>query len=157
MDIKLDNPALLLAFFVLAAVLLLVALVWLVRTEKRLRRFFLGTKAKTLEDTIVRMQDEIAVLKTAKDSAEKELAVVNQKLKKSIRGVETIRFNPFSDQGSNQSFAIGFMNEDGDGVVMSSLYSRDRMSVFAKPVRRGASEYDLTAEEAEVLEKARVK
>ncbi|MGH7249434.1 MAG: DUF4446 family protein, partial [Minisyncoccia bacterium] len=57
---------------------------------------------------------------------------------------------------SNQSFAIGMMNEDGDGLVLSSLYSRERMSIFAKPIKRGKSEYELTAEEKEALNKAKV-
>ncbi len=82
--------------------------------------------------------------------------MINSKLKKSIRGVETIRFNPFPDQGSNQSFAIGMLNEEGDGIVLSSLYSRERMSVFAKPIKEHKSEYELSAEEKHVLDKARV-
>jgi len=48
------------------------------------------------------------------------------------------------------------VNENGDGVVLSSLYSRERMSIFAKPVKNGKSEYELTTEEKEVLEKAKV-
>ena len=88
---------------------------------------------------------------------QKEIAVINMKLKKSIRGLETVRFNPFPDQGSNQSFAIGMLNEEGDGVVFSSLYSRERMSVFAKPVKNKKSEYELSAEEREVLKKAEIK
>jgi hypothetical protein len=78
-------------------------------------------------------------------------------LKKSIRGLATIRFNPFPDQGSNQSFAIGMLNEEGDGVILSSLYSRERMSVFAKPVKNKKSEYELTVEEKEVLNQAEIK
>jgi hypothetical protein len=71
--------------------------------------------------------------------------------------LETIRFNPFPDQGSNQSFAIGLLNEEKDGVVISSLYSRERMSVFAKPIKNGKSDYELTQEEKEALQKAEVK
>ncbi len=131
-------------------------LFWAVSTEKRLKRFFVGKKAKDLEDTIFALQDEISKLKVAKESTERELAVIQEKLKKSIRGLETIRFNPFPDQGGNQSFAIGMLNEEGSGVVISSLYSRDRMSVFAKPVKEGKPLYDLTAEEREALAKAKV-
>jgi hypothetical protein len=76
-------------------------------------------------------------------------------MKKTIRKVETVRFNPFEDHGSNQSFAIAFVNDEGDGVVMSSLYARDRMSIFAKPVKNNKSEFDLSAEEKEVLAKAK--
>ena len=85
---------------------------------------------------------------------QKNIDIINQKLRKSIRGLETIRFNPFSDQGSNQSFAIGMLNEEGDGVVFSSLYSREHVSVFAKPIKKMSSEYEMTKEEKDSLEKA---
>ena len=87
---------------------------------------------------------------------EKDIVILNEKLRKSIRGLDILRFNPFPDQGSNQSFAIGMLNEDKDGIVISSLYSRERMSVFAKPIKNGKSEYELSDEEKEVLKKAEV-
>ncbi len=151
MNIKLE-----VAFFVLTAVAILIGAIWMIITEKRLKRFFLGKKAKDLEDTIAALEEEISKLNQAKENTEKYLANINDKLKKSIRGLETVRFNPFPDQGSNQSFAIGMLNEEGDGLVMSSLYSRDRMSVFAKPIKNGKSEYELTSEEKEALQKAKV-
>ena len=154
MDIKLE-----VAFFVfigIASILFILGAIWMFTTEKRLKRFFLGKKAKDLEDTITILENDIQNLKKDKENLQKEVATINSKLKKSIRGVEMIRFNPFSDQGSNQSFAIGMLNEDGDGVVLSSLYSRDRMSVFAKPIKNSKSEYELSAEERKVLDKAKV-
>jgi len=154
------NTKLEIAFFVLLGISLLFILlgvVWASITEKRLKKFFLGKKAKDLEDTIGNLEMEINKLNNSKDSLEKEIALINTKLKKSIRGLETIRFNPFPDQGSNQSFAIGMLNEEGDGLVISSLYSRERMSVFAKPIKAGKSEYELSAEEKEALLKAKVK
>lgn len=151
MDTKLQ-----IAFFVLAGIAIIIGAFWMIMTEKRLKRFFLGKKAKDLEDTILSLQNEIKDLQKYKEKTERELSDVQSKLKKSIRGVETIRFNPFPDQGSNQSFAIGMLNEDGDGLVLSSLYSRDRMSVFAKPVKNGKSSYELSAEEKEALSKAKV-
>ena len=144
------------AFFVLAGIAIIVGALWAFSTEKRLKRFFLGKKAKDLEDTIVVLENEIAKLNKAKDVTQKDIVMINTKLKKSIRGLETVRFNPFADQGSNQSFAIGMLNEEGDGVVFSSLYSRERMSVFAKPIKNNKSEYELSAEEIEALKKAEV-
>jgi len=126
-------------------------------TERRLKRFFMGKKAKDLEDTIILLEDHIMKLKGAKEEMEREIEILHGKLRKSIRGVHTVRFNPFPDQGSNQSFAISLLNEDGDGLVLSSLYSRDRMSVFAKPVKNKKSEYELTEEEREALSHAEVK
>ncbi len=143
-------------FFTLIFIVLLCNIFWIVKTEKRLKRFFLGKKSKDLEDTLIYLENEVKNLTLAKSKIEEELKVVNQKLRKSIRGLETIRFNPFPDQGGNQSFAISFQNEDGDGVVISSLYARERMSVFAKPIKKGSSTYELTDEEREVINKSKV-
>ena len=65
-----------------------------------------------------------------------------------------MRFNPFKDVGGNQSFAIAIVNEDGDGIVLSSLYSRERMSVFAKQIKKGISEVELTEEEKIIVVEA---
>ncbi|KKP85688.1 MAG: hypothetical protein UR88_C0010G0010 [Candidatus Nomurabacteria bacterium GW2011_GWA1_35_8] len=152
MNIKLEA-----IFIGIVILFILLSAFWTFRTERRLKRFFFGKKGKDLEESIETLEDGILKLKLAKEKTEKELIEINKKLKKSVRGLETIRFNPFPDQGSNQSFAVGMVNEDGDGVVFSSLYSRERMSVFAKPVKNGKSEYELTTEEKEVLKKAEVK
>ena len=150
------NTKLEIAFFILAGIFILLGAIWAFLTEKRLRKFFLGKKAQNLEDTIFTLENDIAKLKKAKENIEKDIGVINAKLKKSIRGLETIRFNPFPDQGSNQSFAIGMLNEEDDGLVISSLYSRERMSIFVKPIKAGKSEYELTNEEKEALQKAKV-
>lgn len=146
-----------LAFFALTVLALLIFAFWMVKTEERLKRFFLGKKAKDLEDTIEAMLQDIAILQKAKEKMEKEYTNINKRLKKSIRGLETIRFNPFPDQGGNQSFAISLLDEEGDGVVLSSLYARERASIFAKPIAKGQSEYELTEEEKEALWKAKEK
>ncbi len=150
------NTKLQTAFFVFLALLLLLEFFWIIRTEKRLKRFFLGKKGKDLEDAINAVERSVSELREAKERTEKEMAKMNRKLAESIRGLGTVRFTPFPGEGGNQSFAIGMLNEKGDGVVLSSLYSRERMSVFAKPVKGGKSEYELSAEEKEALEKAKV-
>lgn len=151
------NAKLEIAFFVFTSLSILFGAIWAFSTESRLHRFFLGKKGKDLEDTIGMLEDEIKKLNEAKNQTLKDLVVIEAKLKKSLRGLETIRFNPFPDQGSNQSFAIGLLNEEGDGVVLSSLYSRERMSIFAKPIKNHKSTYELSDEEKEALDKAKVK
>jgi hypothetical protein len=156
MNIQLNN-IFFLVFFIVTLIAILCGVVWVVITEKRLKKFFLGKKAKDLEETIEFLQNNLTRLNESKENIEKSIIVINEKLKKSVRGLETLRFNPFPDQGSNQSFAISMLNEEGDGVVLSSLYSRERMSVFAKPIKNHKSEYELTTEEKEVLSRSAVR
>lgn len=151
MDIKLQ-----IVLFAVLATMLLVIFFWVWKTETRLKKFFFGRKSKDLEDVVLELREQVQKLSANGKDLEKEIGVIKQKMKKSIRGLETIRFNPFPDQGGNQSFAIGMLDEEGNGVVLSSLYSRDRMSIFAKPIKGGKSQYELTEEEKEALEKSKV-
>jgi hypothetical protein len=57
--------------------------------------------------------------------------------------------------GGNQSFSTSFVNENGDGVVISSMYSRDRISIFAKPINKFKSQFETTEEEKQVIERAK--
>lgn len=134
----------------------LILLIWVIRTEMRLRRFFRGRKGEDLEKVIHSLAENIQYLQKSKEALETKTDHMDRRLKTSIRGVEIVRFNPFKDSGGNQSFAAALINEEGDGVVISSLYSRERVSIFAKPIKRHTSEYDLTKEEKEALKKAKL-
>ena len=125
--------------------------VWIWTIEWRLKKFFRGKKAKDLEDVLISLSDELKKLTLSKEEIEGYLETVERRLRKSIQNINTIRFNPFEDAGSNQSFAIAFLNEHGDGVVISSLYSRERVNVYAKPIKNYQSEYTLSDEEKEAV------
>ena len=85
------------------------------------------------------------------------LTTVEKRLRKSVQSINTVRFNPFkgTGSGSNQSFSTAFLNEEKDGVVISSLYSREHISIYSKPIKGGNSEYEMSDEEKESLENAK--
>ena len=128
-------------------------------TEWRLSRLLRGKSGKSLEDIVVRSATDIERFKQFRKEIEQYLETVEKRLSQSVRGIGTVRFNPFkgTGDGGNQSFASAFIDEKGDGVVFSTLYSRERMSVFAKPLTSGRSEYELTEEERNAIQKAKEK
>jgi len=69
----------------------------------------------------------------------------------SLRHVGLVRFNPFEDTGSDQSFAIALLDDDRNGIVMSSLHGRAGTRVFAKPIRAGQAVHALSGEEQEAV------
>jgi len=140
-------------FYIISAVVVII-LLWILMIEIRLKKIFAGTKARNLEEMIIIVGEKINKLEKKEEIIDEHLTTIDSRLNKSIRSVETVRFNPFVDAGGNQSFAISFMNDEGNGVVMSSLYARDRMSIFAKPIINGKSAFELSSEEKEVLEKS---
>lgn len=140
-------------FYIISAIVIII-LLWILMIEFRFKKFFAGTKARNLEEMIILVGEKLSDLENAQKKIDEHLITVDNRLNKSIRSIETVRFNPFVDAGGNQSFAISFMNDEGNGVVMSSLYARDRMSIFAKPIINGKSEFELSSEEKEVLDKS---
>jgi hypothetical protein len=69
----------------------------------------------------------------------------------SLQHVGMVRFNPFEDTGSDQSFAIALLDDRRDGIVLSSLHGRGGTRVFAKPVEGGESKHQLSDEEAQAI------
>lgn len=84
----------------------------------------------------------------------KELEKLKAESKFSVQKVGMVRFNPFSGVGSDQSFSIALLDANNDGFVITSLYTREENRIYAKPLKAGHSEYLLSAEEKEAIEKA---
>lgn len=144
------------AFIILIiTVLILIGIV--ISLNLKLKRFLIGSSSKNLDESLTNIDNSIKELEKFRIELERYLTTVEKRLKKSIQGVQTIRFNPFKGNGSggNQSFATALLNEEGNGVVISSLYSREHVSVYSKPVKNGVSEYELSNEEKEAISDAR--
>ena len=131
--------------------------IWVVLMARRLKIFFQGKEARDLEEYINQLTKRTEKLESEKENLNKQVKVLQEKMTGSVRGVSSVRFNPFKDAGGNQSFAVALLDESGNGVVLSSLYAREKTSVFAKPVSKFNSEYELSTEEKEAVEKAKVK
>jgi len=95
------------------------------------------------------------------DDLEKKLAEISNKMGKlektvelSIRKVGIVRYNPFSGVGSNQSFSVALLDGNNNGIIVTSLYTREGNRVYGKPVENGKSNYQLSGEEKEAISKA---
>jgi len=87
----------------------------------------------------------------------KELADLREKQSFSIQKFGMVRFNPFQSIGGNQSFSVAFLDENDDGIVITSLYSNEGNRVYGKPIKNGQSEYLLSEEEKKAIEYAKRK
>jgi len=152
-----NNINFLSAAMIILSVLTIALLCLVIWMYMKMRRFLVGADSNNISDSLAHVADNLKDLQKFKTDMEDYLTNVESRLRKSIQSVETIRFNPFQGTGAggNQSFATAFLNESGDGVVISSLYSRDRVSVFSKPIKNLASEHEMSDEEKEVLSKAK--
>lgn len=139
------------------AVLFVVAVVVSLRLwkmERRLRAFFSGKDAKSLEDVFVLLRKEMMEARRTLQDLDARVREAREQLRGSVQNVGIVRFNPFRDAGGDQSFCIALLDERHNGVVISSLYARDGVRVYGKPIAAGKSTYQLSGEEEEAIQKA---
>jgi len=73
-----------------------------------------------------------------------------------IQKMGLVRYNPFAETGGDQSFCLSLLDGNNNGLVISSLHSRENTRIYAKPVKKGKpAGYDLSVEEKEAVKKAK--
>lgn len=117
----------------------------------RLNKIFIGASAESLEPLLRECLERIKTLEINDGQLEDHAVLVDKRLSSAVRNVSTVRFKAFETGASNQSFAIALLDEKGNGVVLSSLHHRDRVTTYAKPVQSYKSSYDLTEEEKQII------
>lgn len=141
---------------VLGEVILCFCIVQLFRKSSliaaRQNTLFQGGSAKSLENVIMKQSDTM----TSMDKEIQELFEISERIHRlalrSIHKVGVVRFNPFKEVGSNQSFAIALLDSRNSGTVISSLHTREGSRVYAKPIENGDSKlFPLTEEEKQAI------
>ncbi|MGH7141338.1 MAG: DUF4446 family protein [Minisyncoccia bacterium] len=139
-----------------ALIIALIALIVAALAYRRLSQLRLESGA-SLEETMRELVKHSGDMRKFREQLEEYLKHAEVRIHTSVRGVGVVRFNPFIGDGSggNQSFATALVNERGDGVVFSAIHSRaGSASVYAKPLSKGVSTFELTDEERGAIAKA---
>lgn len=141
----------LVVFFVpfLALVVALVALSFSVMMHVKVSRIFRSASSTDIEKLLKLHTKTLEDFITFKVESTGYLKSLDTRLKKKMVSAATVRFNPFQGEGigGNQSFCSVFTDEEGNGVVITSMHTRERTNVFAKPLQDWKSEYELSEEE----------
>ena len=150
----LDNNLIILVILAVLLIADILLLVGVFQLKKKVKIFLKGKKVKDLEEVI---SEQLKRMEGIEDDI-KKLSEWNDKLQKtcdiSITKVGVVRFNPFKDTGGDQSFVIALLDSNNNGLVLSSLYTREGNRVYTKPIQNGTSNYNLSEEEQEAIRKA---
>jgi hypothetical protein len=150
-----DNLALVVGALAAVVLLLLVAVLVqsarLGRAVRAYRELIRDADGGSLHDRLA--GNALAIDRATQRMAEIETtqAVIESRSQRSLQHIGMVRFNPFEDTGSDQSFAIALLDDRRDGVVISSLHGRTNTRIFAKPVANGTSAHNLSEEEAQAI------
>jgi uncharacterized protein YlxW (UPF0749 family) len=71
-----------------------------------------------------------------------------------VQQVGLIRYDAFEDMGGHLSFSAALLDAAGNGVVITSINGRQDTRCYAKPVRGGGSDHNLSVEEEQAIREA---
>lgn len=112
------------------------------------------TSSPDLEAYLVDLRDRTNELAERSSALVDRIDDLEASGRRAVKLVGLVRFNPFDDTGSNQSFALAMLDGEVSGFVLSSLHSRQQTRVYLKEIVGGNSEVPLSAEETEALRRA---
>ena len=68
-----------------------------------------------------------------------------------IQKLGLVRFNPFKELGGDHSFSLAILNAEDDGIIVTSLHTRDRTRVYMKDIKNAKSSFELSNDEIKAL------
>jgi hypothetical protein len=126
---------------------------------KAVRHYQKLTAGVTKENLMKVLQEHFARIEGLEQAAgmiKEDIERIKKEDLTHIQRVGLVRFNPFDEVGGNQSFALALLNDHGDGIVVSSLHSRETTRIYGKPVKNFAeSGFEFSAEEKNAIEDAK--
>lgn len=141
---------LVLAFWIIALT------IFLVKTVTHYNKLTKGITKKELKEVLNQ------VLKNVDSNSEKIKEIeklIDDIAKNNLYNIQRIgltRYNPFAETGGNQSFCLSLLDGNGNGIVISSLHSRDVTRIYAKPVKKmKAFGYEFSDEEKTAVKSAK--
>ena len=111
-------------------------------------------KKKSSSLTVGELAKKVKELSEQLEATSQELSVFKQAMQKAVQKTAIVRFNPFGDIGGDQSFSLALLDENNDGVVLTSHYGREENRVYGKSIIKGKSEHVLSKEEEDAITKA---
>lgn len=111
-----------------------------------------GIEPKTLMNALVGIQKTLAGHEHAQESLKNLLQKVQNDSVLHLQHLVLKRFNPFGDTGGDQSFILAMLDGNNDGVVITSLHSRENTRFYVKSVKGGVGiEHPLSTEEQKLI------
>ena len=141
--------------------LILIILVWNIIQTVRLRalgekykKFMRGSTGKNFENMLLDHLKDIEEAVERVNIINEDLINVKNQMDKCIQKCNIIRYNAFSDTGSDLSFSIAMLDNFNDGFIITGIYGRNESIAYAKPITKGTSGYPLSVEEEMVLNRS---
>ena len=154
------EPQMIIILMMLVWILLIITIMNIIKLNKVTKKYnkFISkfSRGTNIEELLGEYAKSVENVRSENIEMRSNLDKINKKIDSCIQKVGIVRYNAFSDTGSDLCFALALLDFENNGVVINGVYSRDNTTTtYAKPVERGTSKYTLSKEEQEAIEQAK--
>lgn len=100
--------------------------------------------------------DDLA--KTVNDKSDavllSRLADCESQTSMSLKKLGVVNFDAYEDVTGKLSFAVAILNNNNDGIMLTSLYGHNSCNTYVREIKNGKANVKLLAEESNALNKA---
>ncbi|CAN5889728.1 hypothetical protein BH23ACT12_BH23ACT12_05770 [soil metagenome] len=108
------------------------------------------TLLEVISDNVQRVEGFEKVLRSQAKRQEELFALLGR----SARNLGVVRYDAFDDMGGKMSFSAALLDDHGNGLVITSINARAESRAYAKPIKGGTSDHNLSAEEHRAIANA---
>ena len=149
------------AILLVIFVLLLLSLIWNIilsikvsSLNSKYKRFMRGASGKNFESLLMDHASNVESAIERVNILNDDLIDMRKQIDRCIQKCNIIRYNAFSNTGSDLSFSIAMLDNFNDGFIITGIYGRNETVTYAKPITKGISKYPLSVEEELVLNRS---
>lgn len=147
---------------IVAAGLAVLGLAFLYITARRLRRLqkaqrvVLGSRGDVdVVAYVAALEEKVSNLRLAVEDLSVEARDHEVRIDGCLSRVGMVRFDAYHDLGGRQSTSVAFMDAADNGIVITTVVSRDFARMYVKTIKDGQSDIALAPEEMEAVDQAR--
>src|SRR5438309_7485650 len=107
------------------------------RLNRQIQALTRGVDGSNLEEVLTAHLETVAQTVRRMETLEQAVGVLQAQIPNCLQRFHLERYDAFDDVGGEQSFSVALLDARGDGVVLTSVYSRMDVRVYAKSIRNG--------------------
>ncbi len=85
---------------------------------------------------------------------EQRMTTAEHRLDGAVAYTSLIRYDAYGEMSGRQSISLALLDSNQTGVVLSAIHHRDQARLYAKQIRGGQPEFELSPEEDEAVRTA---
>ena len=139
---------------VIFAVLVITVLCKLKALKRRIDSLSRGKDTESLEDIILNFFERVESLEEGEEMTRAALNAIKDNLKITYQKKGLVKYDAFREMSGALSYSLALLDKENNGVLISSMYSREGCYTYAKDIKNGECKINLSEEEAEALKQA---